>query len=183
MIKLVKLDWKLVKFSEITSKIRNHSPMDGFNSCILMYICCAIRIPHCFSLIGNFWGNWIIFTVCVIVDRLLQLTTTTQSQTTARRPGWERNTKHWKPGRKSWKPTISSWNYNYIDSGYYYDRYAVQWKLSWKSTPLAIKIWPLGTGGLWWQVPLPWNAGLFLPKTSGPSRQVVSHYSGLPRQV
>ncbi len=30
-------------------------------------------------------------------------------------------------------------------------------ELSWKTTYLAMKIWPLKTGGLWWQVHLLWN--------------------------
>ena len=37
--------------------------------------------------------------------------------------------------------------------------YGIQWNLSWKTTLLAIKIWSLKTGGLWWQVQLHWNVG------------------------
>ncbi len=35
----------------------------------------------------------------------------------------------------------------------------IQWNLSWKSNPLATKMWSVKTGGLWWQVQLYWNIG------------------------
>ncbi len=57
-----------------------------------------------------------------------------------------------------------------------------EWNLSWKTTLLAIKICPLKTGGLWWQVQLHWNVGPYA-RGMWSSRQVVSHGSGLSRQV
>ncbi len=50
----------------------------------------------------------------------------------------------------------------------------VQWNLSWKIAPLAIKIWSLKTGGLCWQVQLHWNVGssaMWSFMTGGPSWQ------------
>ena len=49
------------------------------------------------------------------------------------------------------------WQIVYVTWGYLC---VVQWNLSWKTTPLAIKIWSLKTGGLWWQVHIHWNVGL-----------------------
>ncbi len=34
---------------------------------------------------------------------------------------------------------------------------SIQWNLSWKTTPLALQMWSLKTGGLWWQVQVYWN--------------------------
>ncbi len=32
--------------------------------------------------------------------------------------------------------------------------------MSWETTPVAIQMWSLKTGGFWWQVQLHWNVGL-----------------------
>ncbi len=54
--------------------------------------------------------------------------------------------------------------------------------LSWKTTPLAIKLWSLKTGDLWWHVQLHWNIEPSATNTWS-FKTMVSHGHGLLKQV